>query len=195
LSGPGVKPPGILAGLVLAGGRSRRFGAEKAVAPYLGRPMMDWSLDILAAGCQTLAVNAPAGSGAAALAASKGLAVVSDAAGDPDGPLSGVLAGLVWARNQGAGWLVTVPCDMPGLPDDLLEQLIQRAGSGPGARLETADGRQPLCALWSIGLIAPLRQALDLGHPPVWAFQDHAGMRRARLEVTLANLNRPDDQT
>ena len=180
-------------GLVLAGGRSRRFGAEKAVALHGGRPMLDWSLEVLAAGCQTLAVNAPAGSGAADLAASRGLAVFGDAAGDPDGPLSGVLAGLVRARDQGAAWLATVPCDMPGLPVDLVARLVEAAGRGPGARLETTDGRQPLCALWSPGLIASLREALDRGHPPVWRFQDLAGMAAARLDVSLANRNGPED--
>ena len=181
------------AGLVLAGGLSRRFGAEKAMALYRGRPMLDWGLQVLAIGCHPLAVNAPPGSGAADLASSRGLALVSDAAGDPDGPLSGVLAGLVWARDQGAVWLATVPCDMPQLPDDLVGRLVQAAGEGPGSRLETVDGRQPLCALWSTGLIAPLRLALDGGHPPVWAFQDQAGLAAARLDVTLANRNRPDD--
>ncbi len=156
--------------------------------------MMDWSLQVLSAGCQTLAVNAPAGSGAAALAEGRGLAVISDAAGDPDGPLSGVLAGLVLARDRGAVWLATAPCDMPQLPEDLVGRLVHAAGEGPGARLETADGRQPLCALWNTGLVQPLRQALDSGHPPVWVFQDQAGMAAARLEITLANRNRPDDR-
>ena len=155
--------------------------------------MMDWSLQVLAAGCQTLAVNAPPGSGAADLALSRGLAVVCDAAGDPDGPLSGVLAGLVWARDRGAVWLATAPCDMPQLPEDLVGRLVHAAGEGPGARLETVDGRQPLCALWSTGLIPPLRLALDGGHPPVWAFQDQAGLAAARLEISLANRNRPEE--
>lgn len=155
--------------------------------------MMDWSLDILAAGCQTLAVNAPAGSGAAALAASQGLAVVSDAAGDPDGPLSGVLAGLVWASDQGAAWLATVPCDMPGLPANLIETLRGALNAGPGVSVRTESGRQPLCAIWSATLARPLRDALTHAHPPVQAFQDQAGMGLVSFvdELVFTNRNWP----
>jgi molybdopterin-guanine dinucleotide biosynthesis protein A len=37
----------IVFGLVLAGGRSSRFGREKAAALVAGRPMIAWVLDVL----------------------------------------------------------------------------------------------------------------------------------------------------
>jgi molybdopterin-guanine dinucleotide biosynthesis protein A len=183
----------MIAGLVLAGGRSSRFGSEKAVALYGERPMLDRGLDVLRAGCGALAVSAAAGSGAAALARRHRLPVLADDPGDPDGPLSGVLAGLVWAAGLEAAHLATVPCDMPGLPADMIERLSQALGDAPGVSVRTGAGRQPLCALWSVTLAHSLREALAQGHPSVQAFQDAAGMALASFEdeTAFANLNRP----
>ncbi len=177
--------------MVLAGGRSSRFGSEKAVALYRDRPMLDWSLDVLRAGCGALAVSAATGSGAAALAHRHSLPVLNDAPGDPDGPLSGLLAGLVWAAGLGASHLATVPCDMPGLPADLVATLGSALGEAPGVSVQTGSGRQPLCALWSITLAHPLREALAQGHPPVRAFQDQMRMALVRFEdeAAFGNFN------
>src|SRR5665213_575112 len=102
-----------LFGLVLAGGRSRRFGSEKAVATLGGRSLLDLAVARLARDCAEVAVNAPAGSAAAAQARALGRRLISDAAGDPDGPLSGIKAGLGWAAGQGVGHLAVIPCDAP----------------------------------------------------------------------------------
>lgn len=182
-----------IAGLVLAGGRSRRFGAEKAAVLLEDRPLLDWSLSALRPACAVLAVNASQASGAAALARTRNHALFPDPPGSPDGPLAGVAAGLAWARDQQADWLLTVPCDTPRLPVDLASRLLAAAGDGPGASALSPDGRQPLCALWRPALLASLTQVLATGHPPVRAFQDGAGMALARFEDAAAfiNLNTP----
>ena len=67
-----MQPPTInpmLAGLVIAGGRSRRFGRDKALALVGGRPLLAWSLAALREACAEVAINAEADSAAANLAA------------------------------------------------------------------------------------------------------------------------------
>lgn len=179
-----------IVGLVLAGGRSRRFGSEKAVAPYEGRLLLDRCLEPLAS-CRLQAINAASGSGAAARAGALGLAVLSDAPDDPKGPLAGVRAGLVWARQAGAGWLATTPCDTPDLPGDLVTRLAEASAGGPGAYAVSPDGRQPLCALWSADLLAPLSAMMAHGHPPVRDLQDRLGLRPVAFAEAAAfrNLN------
>ncbi|HWA62876.1 MAG TPA: NTP transferase domain-containing protein, partial [Caulobacteraceae bacterium] len=54
-----------LAGLVIAGGRSNRFGAEKAVQLLKGRSLLEWAASALAEVCADVAVSARADSGAA----------------------------------------------------------------------------------------------------------------------------------
>jgi molybdopterin-guanine dinucleotide biosynthesis protein A len=187
---PGLPAPPL--GLVLAGGRSRRFGREKAMAELDGRPMIAAVADRLMRGCAAVAVNAPPGSGAAAWAAAHGFALAPDREGDPDGPLSGVRAGLAWARGQGGQWLVTAPCDTPFLPQDYVARL---ASGGAPAVAETAEGGQWLCALWPVAALEPLERWLASGHGKVEAFLDACGAARVRFDdaSAFANVNRPED--
>jgi molybdenum cofactor guanylyltransferase len=157
-------------GLVVAGGRSRRFGAEKALAELQGRPLLDHALDRLAASCRQVGVNAPAGSEAAALAQARNLPLIADAPSAAAGPLAGVLAGLLWAQAQGAEGLITLPCDTPLLPTDLLARLKEVAAGRACAVARTPDGVQSLCAVWNLALLEDLRRALAKDHPPIHSF-------------------------
>jgi len=84
----------MIAGLVLAGGQSRRFGSEKAVVRLDDRTLLEWALEALRGDCDALAISAPTGSGAAVIARDLGLRVLADDPAHPDGPLAGVAAGL-----------------------------------------------------------------------------------------------------
>ena len=52
----------MIAGLLLAGGASRRFGSNKLVAPLSGRPVVRWSAEALAAAVDVVYVVVPPGS-------------------------------------------------------------------------------------------------------------------------------------
>ncbi len=168
----------MIAGLVLAGGRSSRFGSDKAAALLEGRTLLDWALAALRPHCAAVEVSG------------RGL---PDAPGDPDGPLSGVKAGLIWARSIGATRLATLPCDMPRVPADLMLRLA--AVDAPVVSVRTADGPQPLCALWSVDLLEAITAELALGHPSVQALQARLGGVQALFEDAAAfrNVNRPED--
>src|SRR5579875_2886974 len=138
----------MICGLVLAGGRSSRFGREKAMAELGGRPLIGWAVAVLEREVGALAVSARDGSGAADYANSRGWTVLADAADGPEGPLAGIAGGLRWAGGLRAEALFTVPCDAPFLPADLLTRLAaSRTANGP-AVARTAEGLEPLCALW-----------------------------------------------
>jgi molybdopterin-guanine dinucleotide biosynthesis protein A len=185
----------MIVGLVLAGGRSSRFGREKALADMGGRPFIAHVVDVLSQGCERVAINARHDSLACAYAHANGLATVSDAPGDPDGPLSGVKAGLIWAKTNGAQFLATAPCDTPFLPHDLVRNLVE-ADRGRGAVARTADGLQPLCALWPVGALDAVAATLAAG--------EHPSIKHVLLSLDVAeaafddadlfdNLNTPDD--
>ena len=185
-----------LLGIVIAGGRSLRFGGEKAVAPFAGRPLLLWAVDRLRTACGEVAVNARPGTEAEALARAQGIAVLADAAGDPDGPLSGVKAGLNWARAQGASSLAVSPCDAPLLPEDLYLRLQAAAGAGAAMAETTGEGRQPLCAIWPAAALPRLTEALAGGaHPPTWRMLEELGAVKVRFDrpEAFANLNTRED--
>ncbi len=178
-------------GLLLAGGRSERFGGEKAVALFRGRPLMDVVSDCFA-GCAAFAVSAIAGSAAEAHAQAHALTILHDDPRYPSGPLVGVCCGLHWANEQGFDFLATAPCDAPLLPRDVFVPLMSSIGGASGAYAVTAQGEHPLCAIWRVGLAAPLSQTLQSGlHPPVREFFAAYGVVRVLFddERMFANAN------
>lgn len=184
-----------MAGIVIAGGRSSRFGGEKAVATLAGRPLLLWAVDRLARACTAVAVNARPGTAAEAMARAHGLPVLHDMPGDPDGPLAGVRAGLEWARGLGATQLAASPCDVPMAPEDLYRAL-RAASAGGAAMAETAEGRQPLCAVWPVAAFPELTAALAQGaHPPTWKLLEQVGAVKVRFDPPglFANLNTRED--
>jgi molybdenum cofactor guanylyltransferase len=184
-----------VAGLVLAGGRSVRFGGEKAVAPLAGLPLLLWAVQRLRRSCARVAVSVRPGTQAEALAAANGLVTLHDAPGDAQGPLAGVKSGLIWAGSVGARSLAVSPCDAPLLPDDVFARLIE-AAEGGAAMAETDEGRQPLCAVWPVAALAVVSAQLEGGaHPPTWAVLERLGARKVRFDSPelFANLNTRDD--
>ncbi len=182
-------------GLVLAGGRSVRFGGEKAVARLEGRPLLAWAAQRLRSVCENVAVNVRPGTEAETVAKALALPLLYDEIGDAAGPLAGVKVGLSWAEEQGAHMLAVSPCDAPLLPDDLYTRLLERANGG-AAMAETSEGRQPLCALWPVSAVTAVREALaDGAHPPTWQLLERLGARKVFFDraEAFANVNTRED--
>ena len=179
-----------IAGVVLAGGRARRFGGDKALALLEGRPLIERSLDALRGRAEPLAVNGPA-----ALAAAVGLPAIADPPGLAEGPLAGILAAMAWAKAMGCSRVLTVPCDTPILPRDLAARLIAAGASAPAAAAR-AERAHALCGLWSLELaeaVAPL--AGRPRQPAVAAVLEAVGGVWVDFpdEAQFANLNTRED--
>jgi len=182
---------GAVVGVVIAAGRSRRFGAEKAVATLLDKPLLLWAAERLGRSCALVAVNARPGSDTERLARAHNLPVLHDAPADAQGALAGVRAGLAWAEQLGARALAVSPCDAPLLPDDVFERLLRAAGAG-AALAETAEGRQPLCSVWPVTALPVLTAALSAGaHPPTWRVLESLSAARVAFDdaAAFANIN------
>jgi len=184
-----------VAGLVLAGGRSVRFGGEKAVAMLGGRPLMLLAAERLRSICDTVGASVRPGSEAEAVAKSAGMPTIYDEPGDALGPLAGVKAGLIWAEARGARLLAVSPCDAPLLPENLYTRLHDSAEGG-AAMAETSEGRQPLCALWPVAALPAVREALAGGaHAPTWEVLVRLAARQVVFEnpEAFVNINTRED--
>jgi molybdenum cofactor guanylyltransferase len=116
--------PQHITGLVLAGGRgSRMGGADKGLQVLDGRPLAVHALERLKPQVGALMVNA---NRHLDTYRTLGLQVVTDVNSDFAGPLAGMLAGLLQATTP---WMVTVPCDSPRFPADLVARLADAARS------------------------------------------------------------------
>jgi molybdopterin-guanine dinucleotide biosynthesis protein A len=133
-----------ITGIVLAGGQGRRMGGvDKGWVEMDGRPLVEWVLARLAPQVAAIVVNANQnGDRYAAL----GHPVVADAVGGFAGPLAGLHAALAFVQTP---WAVTVPCDSPFLPGDLVARLAHAAAAGSAeiAVARTFDQPHPVFAL------------------------------------------------
>jgi molybdopterin-guanine dinucleotide biosynthesis protein A len=149
-----------VSGIVLAGGQGRRMGGvDKGLQPLRGRPLVAWVLERLAPQVDEVLINANQN----LEAYSKfGHRVVPDAIGGFAGPLAGLQAGLAAAGEELA---VTVPCDSPFLPLDLVARL-RAALDKSGADLavaKTGEQPHPVFSLVRRGVRASLEQFLAGG--------------------------------
>lgn len=154
-----------ITGLVLAGGRgSRMGGVDKGLQPHRGMPLAMHALLRLTPQVGALLVNANRN-----LAAyeAMGVPVWPDPLPDYPGPLVGLLAGLEHATTP---YLVTVPCDTPDFPTDLVarlaEALVREKAEIAMAATREADGSlqpQPVFCLLQTTLIESLTAFLQAG--------------------------------
>ncbi len=186
------------AGVVLAGGRSTRMGAEKALLPLGGRPLIAHVIERLRPQVGMLFINA---NGDAARFASLGCEVIADAAdaaAGAGGPLIGVSVALAYAALCGYSRLATAPCDAPFVPLDLVARLAaaMEASGAPAAVAEGTSGLEPMFALWSISARAAVDEECRLGQASPRAVLERLGAARAQFlerDDLFANINRPDD--
>ncbi len=193
-----------VAGVILAGGLSRRMGGgDKGLRELGGKPLMLHVIERLARQASPLAINA---NGDPSRFAAFGLPVIPDAAADFAGPLAGVLAGMRWAAQAApaARFIVTAACDTPFFPEDLAAKFLSAAGSTyPAIVLAMSAGRvHPVFGLWPIALADDLEAALALGTRKVLHWADRyprfiAEFLPLRLDCMLAdpffNANTPED--
>lgn len=177
-------------GAVLNGGRSVRFGSPKSIATLGGRTLIQRVHDMLAMDCLSVAV----------VGDRSGLAgdpvVLADAELSASGPLAGVLAALRWARQAGATWLATAPCDTPLLPNHAVARMIDEAMAREAllAVAKGPDGIHPLAAVWSCDIADRLANDLSHGHPPVRAIMENFNaVSVAFPSWALLNINEVDD--
>jgi molybdopterin-guanine dinucleotide biosynthesis protein A len=183
--------PRPLLGVVLAGGRSRRMGREKAFVHLHGRPLLGHVLARLAPQVDGLVINA---NGEPARFGAFGVPVIPDT--QPGlGPLGGIAAALRHAAAGGWAAILTCPSDAPGLPRDLATRLGAAIGGAGAACAGGPDGLEPLFALWRVEALPAVEAALAEGRLAVRDALAVAGFRTESFPdgAAFANLNTPDE--
>lgn len=130
-------------GAVLAGGRSSRFGGDKAEALLGGRTLLDHAIAALTPHSDAVAVCGRDVPGTLSL---------GDRPGPGLGPLGGLNAALHHAAAEGFFGVLSTGCDMPRFPATLAAALI---GAGPAVL-----AGQQLAGFWPAALGAALDRHL-----------------------------------
>ena len=186
--------PNDITGLILAGGRgSRMGGVDKGLQTFHGIPLAQHALKRLQMG---------GGVGPILLNANRHLAdyeafgapVWPDGLADYAGPLAGFLTGLAHCQTP---FLVTLPCDSPLFPLDLVPRLAQaleaaNADMAMAAAPETGqDGQvqvrsQPVFCLLRVTLLESLTQFTQAGGRKIGAWT-------AQHNTVLVPFDQPGD--
>jgi molybdopterin-guanine dinucleotide biosynthesis protein A len=194
-----VAPQRIL-GVLLAGGRNRRYGSNKALETIGGISLIDRGLRVLDEVCTDVVI----------------------VANEPDpylrtgrhirpdsrpgtGVLGGILTALHWATETGHDGALILACDMPFVAPRLLAELVLRARRDGISIAESGGprGMEPLCAVYGVGCVPSIEQALDRGERAVVSF--FADVQVCRLDRTRVeefgrpermffNMNRPEER-
>lgn len=166
--------PEDITGLILAGGRgSRMGGVDKGLQNHNGIPLAMHALLRLQMQVGNVMINANRNLGAYE---SMGVPVWPDALPDYPGPLAGFLAGLEHCETP---YLVTVPCDTPNFPLDLVERLaaaLDANGADIAMASTVEDGQvqvQPVFCLLKASLMESLVQFTQSGQRKIdrWTAQ------------------------
>ena len=131
-----------ITGLILAGGQSRRMealgpGTDKGLIAFKGKRLVDHVFGKLTPQVGGVLINANRNHDEYK---SFGVRVVSDAFTGHAGPLAGLHAGLAVSRRP---FLITVPCDSPFFPIDIVERLFDALVAKEAQLAVAVTGGQP----------------------------------------------------
>jgi len=163
-------------GYVLAGGASRRFGADKALVQIEGRTLLSRICELVSQAAGSAQVVAPAGR-----YCDQNVKLIDDR-WPGEGPLGGIITALRTTSGDATGgsWNLILSCDMPFLTCDWLSFLCRRASSGEAEVVvpQSDYGLEPLCACWRTSAVGSLQSAFDGGMRKVTD-----AMKQLRMEI------------
>lgn len=181
-------------GIVLAGGLSSRFGSPKAFGEIDDKFFYEYVVDAMKPYCEDVViVTRPE----LVERFSSGLRVVTDVEHYAGlGPLAGIYTGMEVCP---ALRYLVLPCDMPFLTTDVIEQLI-RQSTGEVTAIRTAEGDYPLVSIWGSHLKEKLQQSLEENRLGVMRFLQtvktswiNGEMLSEDYENAFRNINRVAD--
>ncbi|WP_235681127.1 molybdenum cofactor guanylyltransferase [Tomitella gaofuii] len=188
-------------GVVLAGGRSRRMGRDKATMAWGGATMLESVVAVLRARLPRVFVVAADGQRVPAPA---GAEMVVDSVPD-EGPLRGLEAGLRAGGAAGYRWAFVAATDMPLLTAAVVGRLLEGVAAGPAdasgapdAVIAVAGGRDhPLAGVYRTALAEEIDAVVRSGRRSMRGFLEGATVHRVVLGGADAravfNVNTPAD--
>lgn len=188
-----MKPRVDIVGMILAGGKSKRMGNNKALLQLDGRPIIGHVAQTLQQAFEHVAVVSDQGASYEFLR----LPVYPDVRKDC-GPLGGIHAGFL---HSGAQNIFVAACDTPYISKDLIEYIIDYPTEAPVKVAWTDDMIHPLCGLYSRTALPAIEQALERKELQVKLLLKRVGAAKVSIAtdlpfyhpLLLRNINTPAD--
>lgn len=184
----------MVCGAVLAGGRSLRYGKNKALELFRGRALIDLAVESLRPRCRPVFVVANDLSPYYHVQAT----LIKDFFVS-QGPLGGIFTALWFSPHP---WVFMKATDMPILSSSLMELMISLRGTADVVVPLMGERREPLLALYSRKCLRPVAAALQKGERKIVDFYGKVRVREVPEEqwravdpegVSFRNVNTPQD--
>lgn len=179
--------------VILAGGEARRMGGQdKGLIELGGRPMIEYVLDNLKPQVSGIIINANRNHD---IYRGYGYPVIADERSGYHGPLAGMASCMQVIETA---LMLTVPCDSPYLPTDLVARLYMKLleDAADISVAHTGERMQPVFSLLKRSLYDSLRAYLDQGERKIdkW-YAKHAltTVDFSDKPETFININSPED--
>jgi len=152
-----------IAGVILAGGLSRRMGGgDKFLKTVGGKSLLTHVIQRITPQVGILALNL---NGDLGRLNNEGLPVIADTLPNHCGPLAGILAGMEWAASLSPpmNFILTVPSDTPFLPTDLSARLFTSLEPQNSVAIAASNEKiHAVVGLWRVNLAKSLRHAMTV---------------------------------
>ena len=183
--------------VVLAGGRSQRFGQDKSQVKFQGKLLIDYILsEIIDEFNETLIVaNKPIN-----FKKSEKISIIKDFQEDL-GPLGGVLSAMKWIKknNKQYSWISTFPIDTPFFTKKELKIFYEKININKSKLFFVKSKKtiHNIFGLWSLDLIDQLEADLLAGKRKVEVWANSTGVNTIEIEYKridpFFNINTKED--
>ena len=178
-------------GAIIAGGKSKRMGSEKALVKLGPKTLIVRVIDRLIPQVEDIVINA---NGDTKRFEFLEFDIIPDIETEIDTPLAGIHSALTYAVEEGYDAVVTVPSDSPFLPHDLVRKL---AGTKPA--FANSKGQDHfLTGFWPVALLPHLTKEIHTSNRVQdWVFKINATKVNWRADDydPFMNINTPADMT
>ena len=184
-------------GVVLAGGKSQRFGEDKSQVKLGDKLLIDYILsEIIDEFNEVLVVS----NNLIEFKQSEKISLIKDFKIDL-GPLGGVLTAMKWVKdnNKDYQWISTFPVDTPFFKNEILKDFLKRINIEEGKLffINSNDTRHNIFGLWSLDLMDKLEEDLDKGERKVEVWANSIGVKNINMKFEnkdpFFNINTKDD--
>jgi len=185
-------------GVVLAGGKSKRFGDDKTTAKLGNKTLLDHTIEKIEKKFDEILIVSNNEKHASI---KKNVFSTKDLIEGHLGPLVGVLSAMEWIKKhkKNYNWMATFPCDTPFFDENLVDKIMNcpKNSSKKLFFLKSGNRRHNIFGLWSLELKDILLKDINKGHRKVEEWANKVGSEIIEIndenDYNFLNINTKED--
>jgi len=185
-------------GVVLAGGKSKRFGDDKTTAKLGEKTLLDHTVEKIEKKFDEILIIS---NNETTISNNKNVFFTKDLIEGHLGPLVGVLSAMEWVKRnkKNYNWIATFPCDTPFFDEKLIDK-IKNSPTNSSKKLfflKSGTRRHNIFGLWSLELKEILLEDINKGQRKVEEWANKIGSEIMEInddnEYSFLNINTKQD--